>query len=66
MRVEVSSWDEVDQVSPAFGVVQQAGISCLERRSGSGGHPIAGMIAIANDSTIVTTISQMNTFTHIF
>ena len=66
MRVEVSSWDEVNKVSPALGVVQQAGISRLERRSGDVGHPIAGMIAIANDSTIVTTISQMNTFTHVF
>ncbi len=27
---------------------------------------MAGMIAMANDKTIVTTISQMNTFTHVF
>ena len=66
MRVEVSSWDEVDQVSPTFGVVQQAGISRLEWCSGGLGHPMAGMIAMANDSTIVTTISQMNTLTHVF
>jgi hypothetical protein len=66
MGVEVSTWDQVDEVSPAFGIVQQAGISRLERRAGGVGHPIAGMIAMANERTIVTTISQMNTFTHVF
>jgi len=66
MGVEVSSRDQVDEVAPALGVVQQAGISRLERRSGGAGHPMAGMIAMANDRTIVTTISQMNTFTHVF
>ena len=66
MGVEVSPRDQVNQVSPALGVIQQAGISCLEWRSGGLGHPMAGMIAMANESTIVTTISQMNTFIHVF
>ena len=66
MGVEVSTWDQVDEVSPAFGVVQKASIARLERCTGGVGHPIAGIMAMANESTIVTTISQMNTFTHVF
>ena len=66
MGMEVSPRDQVDEVSPALGVIDQAGISRLERRPGCLGHPMAGMIAIANDNTIVTTISQMNTLTHVF
>ena len=66
MGVEFSSRDQVNEVSPALGVIQQAGITRLEWRSGGLGHPMAGMIAMANESTIVTTISQMNTFIHVF
>ena len=64
--VEVSPRDQIDEVAPTLGIVQQAGIARLERRARGVGHPIAGMIAMANDSTMVTTISQMNTFTQVF
>jgi hypothetical protein len=64
--VELSSRDQVDEVAPTLGVIQQASVTRLERGSGGLSHPIAGMIATTNDSTIVTTINQMKTFTHVF
>ena len=64
--MELSTRNQVDEVAPAFRVIQQARVTRLERGPAGSGHPIAGTIATTNDSTIVTTTSQMKTFTHVF